>query len=190
MEGNFVKEVQVKNMVCPRCVLAVEQSLQQLDIPFEKVVLGKVFFSQPIDENQISQLEQAFGHLGFEILKNKEVQRIEEVKRLLLGLIQQADIPEGFNLIDFIKENIREDYSRISHLFSSTEDITIERYFIELKLEKVKEWLFYEEMQLSEMAWKLGYSSVQHLSSQFKKHIGMTPSAYKKIKKGSAEGWK
>lgn len=190
MEGNFVKEVQVKNMVCPRCVLAVEQSLQQLDIPFEKVVLGKVFFSQPIDENQLSQLEQAFGHLGFEILKSKEVQRIEGVKRLLLGLIQQADIPEGFNLTDFIKEHVPEDYSRISHLFSSTEGITIERYFIQLKLDKVKEWLFYEEMQLSEMAWKLGYSSVQHLSSQFKKHTGMTPSAYKKIKKGSAEGWK
>lgn len=190
MTDNFVEEVQVKNMVCPRCVLAVEQSLQQLNIPFKKVVLGKVFFFEPIDEYRLSQLEKAFGHLGFEILKSKEVQRIEEIKRLLNGLVQHADISEGFNLIDFIKENIREDYSRISHLFSSTEDITIERYFIELKLEKVKEWLFYEEMQLSEMAWKLGYSSVQHLSSQFKKNTGMTPSAYRKIKKGSGDGWK
>lgn len=190
MAEDFVKEIQIKNMVCPRCILAVEQSLQQLGIPFEKVVLGKVFLSETIEEVKLSQLEKAFHRLGFEILKSKEVQRIEEIKRLLHGLIQQADIPEGFNLTDFISEHFPEDYSRVSHLFSSTEGITIERFFIQMKLDKVKEWLFYEEMQLSEMAWKLGYSSVQHLSSQFKKHTGMTPSAYKKIKKGSAEGWK
>ncbi|MFC0264862.1 helix-turn-helix domain-containing protein [Fontibacter flavus] len=190
MEGSFVKEIQVKNMVCPRCILAVEQSLQQLGIPFEKVVLGKVFLSHMIEEGKILQLEQAFHQLGFEILKSKEVQKIEEIKRLLNGLVQQADIPEGFNLIDFIKEHILEDYSSVSYLFSSTEGITIERFFIQLKLDKVKEWLFYEEMQLSEMAWKLGYSSVQHLSSQFKKSTGMTPTAYKRIRKGSVEGWK
>ncbi|WP_291787141.1 AraC family transcriptional regulator [Cecembia sp.] len=190
MADNFVKEIQVKNMVCPRCVLAVEQSLQQLDIPFDKVVLGKVFLPQAIDKDKLSKLEQVFHQLGFEILKSKEVQRIEEVKNLLNEFIRKADIPEGFHLMDFIKQHIPEDYSRISHLFSSTEGITLEYFFIQLKLDKVKEWLFYEEMQLSEMAWKLGYSSVQHLSSQFKKHTGMTPSAYKKIKKGSAEGWK
>lgn len=177
-------------MVCPRCVLAVEQSLQQLDIPFDKVVLGKVFLAEPIDILKLAPLEQAFHQLGFEILKSKEVQRIEEVKRLLHDLVQKADIPEGFNLMDFIMQHLPEDYSRISHLFSSTEGITIERFFIQLKLDKVKEWLFYEEIQLSEMAWKLGYSSVQHLSSQFKKHTGMTPSAYKKLKKGSDDGWK
>lgn len=186
----MVKEIQLKNMVCPRCILAVEQSLQNLDIPYEKVVLGKVFLSDTIEEGRFIQLEQALHQLGFEILKSKEVQRIEEIKRLLNGLVQQEDIPEGFNLMDFIVRTIPEDYSRISHLFSSTEGITIERFFIQLKLDKVKEWLFYEEMQLSEMAWKLGYSSVQHLSSQFKKHIGMTPSVYKKIRKGSDDGWK
>ncbi|RZS98354.1 helix-turn-helix domain-containing protein [Cecembia calidifontis] len=190
MEEKVVKEIQVKNMVCPRCILAVEQALQQLSIPFEKVVLGKVLLSDPIEESKFIQLEQEFHQLGFEILKSREVQKIEEVKRLLQGLIQNADISEKFNLSDFIREHIPEDYSRISHLFSSTEGITIERFFIELKLDKVKEWLFYEEIQLSEMAWKLGYSSVQHLSSQFKKHTGMTPSAYKKIRKGSFEGWK
>lgn len=190
MEEKVVKEIQVKNMVCPRCILAVEQALKQLSIPFEKVVLGKVLLSDPIEESKFIQLEQEFLQLGFEILKTKEVQRIEEIKHLLHSLIRQADIPGGFNLTDFIREHIIEDYSRVSHLFSSTEGITIERFFIQLKLDKVKEWLFYEEMQLSEMAWKLGYSSVQHLSSQFKKYTGFTPSAYKRIRKGSDEGWK
>jgi AraC family transcriptional regulator len=184
------KEIQVKNMVCPRCVLAVEQSLRQLDIPFEKVVLGKVFLAEPINKDKLSELEQLFHQLGFKILRNKEVQRIEEVKNLLTEFIQKTDIPEGFNLMGFIKQHVPEDYSRVSHLFSSTEGMTLEHFFIQLKLDKVKEWLFYEEMQLSEMAWKLGYSSVQHLSSQFKKHTGMTPSAYKKLKKGGNDGWK
>jgi YesN/AraC family two-component response regulator len=184
------KEIQVKNMVCPRCVLAVEQALQQLEIPFEKVVLGKVFLPEPINKDKLSELEQLFHQLGFEILKNKEVQRIEEVKNLLTEFIQKTDIPEGFNLMGFIKQHVPEDYSRVSHLFSSTEGMTLEHFFIQLKLDKVKEWLFYEEMQLSEMAWKLGYSSVQHLSSQFKRHTGMTPSAYKKLKKGGNDGWK
>ncbi|MFD2202729.1 helix-turn-helix domain-containing protein [Shivajiella indica] len=190
MAENFVKEIQVKNMVCPRCILAVEQSLHQLGIPFDKVVLGKIFLAGAVDESKHSQLEQELYRLGFEILKSKEVQRIEEIKHLLNGLIQKEDIPEGLNLMDLIKQHIPEDYSQISHLFSSTEGITLERYFIQLKLDKVKEWLFYEEMQLSEMAWKLGYSSVQHLSAQFKKFTGMTPSEYRKMKKVSGEGWR
>jgi AraC family transcriptional regulator len=189
MSDHLGKEIQVKNMVCPRCIMAVEQTLQQLGISFDKVVLGKIFLTNPVYEHEMSLLETAFKKLGFEVLKSKEVQRIEEVKNLLTGILQQEEIPEGFNLGDFIKLNVPVDYSRISHLFSSTEGLTMEKYFIQLKLDKVKEWLFYEEMQLSEMAWKLGYSSVQHLSSQFKKHTGMTPSEYKKMKKVGLEGW-
>lgn len=180
----------VKNMVCPRCVLAVENLLKRMEIDFEKVVLGRVSLKNPLKAARLTQFENELNSLGFEILKNRDVKRVEEIKNLLYLVFQKEEIPTGFNLMDYISEAIPEDYSRLSHLFSSMEGITLERFFINLKIEKVKEWLFYEELQLSEMAWKLGYSSVQHLSSQFKKITGMTPSAFKKLKKSNSTGWK
>jgi AraC-like DNA-binding protein len=111
------------------------------------------------------------------------VQRIERIKNLFTLLFQGEEIPSGLNISTYIKSHISEDYSMLSHLFSSMEGITIEKYFISLKIGKVKEWLFYEELTLSEMAYKLDYSSVQHLSSQFKKITGMTPSEYRKLRK-------
>ncbi len=182
--------VVIKNMVCPRCVLAVENLLQRMDIPFESVVLGRASLKASIDGQPLIQLEKELKALGFEILKSREVKRIEEIKNLLHSVFLKEEIPSGFNLMNYISEAIPEDYSRLSHLFSSMEGITLERFFITLKIEKVKEWLFYEELQLSEMAWKLGYSSVQHLSSQFKKITGMTPSAYRKLKISTNTGWK
>lgn len=182
--------VVIKNMVCPRCVLAVKDLLDHMEIGYEKVVLGSVSLNSSLEAEKLNEFETELNHLGFEILKSRDVKRVEEIKNLLYLVFQKEEIPSGFNLMDYISDAIPEDYSRLSHLFSSLEGITIERFFINLKIEKVKEWLFYEELQLSEMAWKLGYSSVQHLSSQFKKITGMTPSAFKKLKKSNNAGWK
>lgn len=187
---NTEQVVVIKNMVCPRCVLAVEDLLNRMQIGYEKVVLGSVSLSNSLNDEKLTQFETELNLLGFNILKSRDVKRVEEIKNLLYLVFQKEEIPAGFNLMDYISDTIPEDYSRLSHLFSSMEGITLERFFINLKIEKVKEWLFYEELQLSEMAWKLGYSSVQHLSSQFKKITGMTPSAFKKLKKNNNIGWK
>lgn len=185
-----MKDLMIKNMVCPRCVLAVENSLKQLDIPFEFVALGKVRINSDLEEHKKTLLESDLSNLGFEVLKDKDIQRIEKIKNLFSKLMQQDEIPSGFNISTYIKDHIPEDYSGLSHLFSSIEGITMEKYFIQLKIEKVKEWLFYEELNLSEMSWKLDYSSVQHLSSQFKKVTGMTPTEYRKLVKKEGLGWK
>jgi AraC family transcriptional regulator len=186
--SSYMPDVIIKNMVCPRCILAVQQVLQQNHLEYDEILLGKVKLkSQP----SISQME-AFHHdlekLGFAILQDKDVQKIEQIKTLFLSLFQADEIPSGLNITEYIRKHMAEDYSSLSHLFSSLEGITMEKYFIQLKIEKVKEWLFYQEMQLSEMAYKLDYSSVQHLSSQFKKTTGMTPTAYKKLI--GDKGWK
>jgi YesN/AraC family two-component response regulator len=185
-----MKDLMIKNMVCPRCILAVENTLNDLYIPFEYVVLGRVRLKEEPGEYQKSLLEAGLGKLGFEVLEDKDIKRIEQIKNLFTELMQQEEIPSGFNISTYIREHIPEDYSRLSHLFSSIEGLTIEKYFIQLKIEKVKEWLFYEELNLSEMSWKLDYSSVQHLSSQFKKTTGMTPTEYRKIVKEGGMGWK
>ncbi len=185
-----MEELVIKNMVCPRCILAVEEILKKEKINFQKVLLGKIILNQRIDDRQQKNLESMLNSVGFSILKDKEVEKIERIKVLLREVVMQSEISDDFNLMLHIKNNISEDYSRLSNLFSSTEGETIERFYIDLKVDKIKELLFYEELSISEIAWKLGYSSVQHLSSQFKKQTGMTPSAYKKQRKTSQNGWK
>jgi len=184
-----MQEILIKNMVCPRCVMAVENVLKDQEILFSKVVLGKAVLIETLSKVKLEELEKNLHQLGFEILKGKDVQRIEKIKNLLTALFQKEEIPSGFTISSYLTESIPEDYSSLSHLFSSLEGVTIEKFFIQMKIDKVKEWLFYEELSLSEMAWKLNYSSVQHLSSQFKKLTGMTPSVYKKLKRKSGQGW-
>lgn len=181
-------DVIIKNMVCPRCILAVQQVLQQNQMEYDEVLLGKVKLKSLPVQHQMESFQLDLEKLGFAILQDKDVQKIEQIKTLFLSLFQAEEIPSGFNITEYIRKHMAEDYSSLSHLFSSLEGITMEKYFIQLKIEKVKEWLFYQEMQLSEMAYKLDYSSVQHLSSQFKKVTGMTPTAYKKMIKD--KGWK
>jgi AraC-like DNA-binding protein len=175
-----MEEIRIKHMVCPRCIMAVEATLSQLSIPFEKVELGSVVLGDVISTEKLREFESRLLTLGFEVLKDRDSQRIERIKNLLSALLGSEEIPSGFLLSEFIKTEMGEDYSALSQLFSSLEGITLERYFIEQKIIKVKEWLSYEELTLSEIAWKLDYSSVQHLSSQFKRMTGMTPSEYKK----------
>jgi AraC family transcriptional regulator len=183
-----MKEIFIKNMVCPRCIMAVEEVLKKKGLDFEKVELGKVTLKESVSREDMPSLEAELSTLGFEILKDRDVQRIEKIKNLLHEQLQQEKVDDDFNLSGLIKEHLAEDYSRLSNLFSSMQGMTIEKYFILLKIEKAKELLFYQELTLSEMAWKLGYSSVQHLSTQFKKVTGMTPSEYKKLQSKPRKG--
>jgi len=170
----------IKNMVCPRCVLAVEQELARVtDQPY-KVTLGEVSLENPLPEQQLQQFKNNLESLGFELLDDQRQKQIEKIKTVLVSLVQQGQLEEHFSLSAYLGKTLQKEYTGISRLFSEVEGMTIEQYFILLKMEKVKEWLAYDELTLSEIAWKLGYSSTAHLSAQFKKMTGLTPSHFKK----------
>ena len=143
--------------------------------------MGEVELKDPLTKKQENELQENLNSLGFELLDDQKQKQIEKIKTLLIQKVQTGDIQEHFSITDFLTQKIHKDYSQLSKLFSEVEGITIEQFFILQKIEKVKEWLIYNEINLSEIAWKLGYSSVAHLSAQFKKVTGLTPSAFKKI---------
>lgn len=174
-------EILIKNMVCPRCVTAVKEVLSKNNLGYESVELGHAILSESPSKTQLKDLSHSLNEIGFEVLHSKEEKIVEQIKTKLQVLVSQEEIPDAFSLSGFLQQELAEDYSNLSHVFSQTQALTIEKYFINLKLEKVKELLTYKELQLSEIAYRLGYASVQHLSAQFKKVIGMTPSAFKKL---------
>ncbi|MEQ9424305.1 MAG: helix-turn-helix domain-containing protein [Cyclobacteriaceae bacterium] len=173
------EKLHIKNMVCNRCIEAVEQELGKLEIPFINVSLGEVILTKPLDLDNNLKLGMVLKNRGFELLESKSSKLIEQIKNLVVSSIQNRKTVKT-NYSTYIAESIGRDYSYLSNLFSSVEGRTIERYIIELKLEKVKELLIYDELDLSQIAYQLGYSSVQHLSNQFKKNTGMTPSEFRK----------
>ncbi len=171
----------IKNMVCNRCIMVVKQELENMKLQPLHVAMGEVELKKPLTKKQELQLNTKLKSLGFELLDNQKQKQIEKIKSLLIQKVQSGELKEHFSITDFLTNSIHKDYSNISRLFSEVEGITIEQFFILQKIEKVKEWLIYAELNLSEIAWKLGYSSVSHLSAQFKKVTGLTPSAFKKI---------
>lgn len=170
-------------MVCNRCIKAVEHELEKLQIVPEKVTLGSVELKKGLDEQTIMLFRKALIETGFELIDDKKSLIIEKIKTLLIELIHyQKEKGRHINLADYIAGEIGFDYSYLSNLFSSVEGITIEKYAINQKIERVKELLVYDELSLNEIAFQMGYSSVQHLSTQFKKTTGLTPTHFKKIK--------
>jgi AraC-like DNA-binding protein len=168
-------------MVCNRCVLVVRQELEKLNLESLQIALGEVDFLESPGEKELGQLNQRLAAVGFELLDNEKQKQIEVIKNLLIQKVQQGKIEEHFSLSEFLSKSLNKDYTVITRLFSEVESITIEHFFILQKIEKVKEWLKYNEFTLSEIAWKLGYSSVAHLSSQFKKITGLTPTNFKNL---------
>ena len=172
----------IKNMVCPRCIKAVKEEFEKLNIPVSHIELGKVFTQAAPTEKQIPLLKKALEENGFELIDDKKSQLIAQIKALVIDKIHHStEGSEVVNSSDYIAGNIGYDYSYQSHLFSSVEGITIEKYIINQKIEKVKELLVYDELTLNEISYQLAYSSVQHLSNQFKKVTGLTPSQFKKL---------
>lgn len=167
-------------MVCNRCIAAVKQELEKLTSKPFSVSLGEVVLEVPLTEKQTSQFREGLDILGFELLDDQKQKQIEKIKTLLIAKVQNGELEEHFSISEYLGKSLRKDYSAISRLFSDVEGMTIEQYFMLLKIEKVKEWLTYDELTLSEIAWKLGYSSTAHLSAQFKKMTGLTPSHFKK----------
>jgi AraC family transcriptional regulator len=171
----------IKNMVCPRCITTVEALLRDHKLPAKSIRLGEVELEHTPSQEQLSQLDADLRAVGFEILDDYKKRLIEKVKTLLIQIVQSGNIEEHFSLGDTLSKSLHKEYTQISRLFSEVAGVTIEQFFILQKIEKVKEWLTYDELTLSEIAWKLGYSSVAHLSSQFKKITGLTPSQFKQM---------
>lgn len=169
-------------MVCRRCKMAVLSELEKLGIKPLLVELGEIELADQISDNEKSMLSTRLQLLGFELIDDKKSQIIERIKTLIIDLVHNRDNDLKTNLSVFIAADLGQDYSALSNLFSEVEGTTIEQYFISQKIERVKELLMYNELSLSEIAWQLNYSSVAHLSKQFKKITGLTPTFYKQLK--------
>lgn len=170
-------------MVCDRCKRVVAEELQNLGYDVLQVGLGEAEIATDSGEIDMERLREALEQNGFELLDDRKTQLIEKVKLTIIELVRQAEQQElTVNTSDYIADKLGLDYNYISSLFSSFEGITIEKYLILQRIERVKELLVYDELSLKEIAYKLGYSSVAHLSAQFKKVTGLTPSYFKQIK--------
>ena len=169
-------------MVCNRCKMVVKSELEKLGLQLLSVELGEVEILTTISEEQIMRISKKLETFGFEILNDSNSKIIEKIKTILIDLVQNQYNDINITLSDYLIQNLYQDYSKLSNLFSYVEGISIEKYFINLKIEKVKELIVYDELSLSEIADFLNYSSVSHLSNQFKKVTGFSPSYFKKIK--------
>jgi AraC family transcriptional regulator len=174
--------IHIKNMVCPRCIKAVEDILHNLHYPFEKIELGKAILKESLTKNQISLLKDTLLNQGFELLEDKKDKLVDRVKTIILQVIKDTDEihTEKFSL--YLSKEIGHDYSHISSIFTAHEGITIEKFVILEKIEFVKELLSYDELTLSEIADKMNYSSLAALSAQFKSITGITPTKFKELK--------
>ncbi|HRE38290.1 MAG TPA: helix-turn-helix domain-containing protein [Chitinophagaceae bacterium] len=173
----------VKNMVCQRCVMAVENMLTKLAIKFQKVIIGEVHLADTITAEQDTSLNSGLAQIGLELIDNKKGGIIEKIKQLVIekGRNEVNDVEKKMKLSVYLSGKLYHEYTYLSSLFSSIEGRTIENYFIEQRIEKVKELLVYNEMTLLDISVEMDYSSVAHLSSQFKQVTGLTPSHFKKV---------
>ncbi|MBT5461540.1 MAG: helix-turn-helix transcriptional regulator [Candidatus Marinimicrobia bacterium] len=170
----------IKNMVCSRCIRVVREELTGLGLDVVDVQLGKVVLAK--HPKNIEPVETILNQNGFELLEDKNAQIVESIKNQIIELIYSENLGEmKTNLSHYLSKQLGRDYSALSKLFSEVESITLEKYFILHKVERIKEFMVYDELTLSEIAYKLGYSSVQHLSNQFKKTTGLSPSYFKNV---------
>jgi len=172
----------IKNMVCNRCIMVVKQEFEKQGLHPETISLGEVNIKeQQLSAAQLETLDTALKTLGFERIDDRKARLIESIKNKIIQTIHHNDkVNLKVNWSSVLSDEMHYEYNYLSNLFSSVEGITLEQYIIRQKIEKVKELLFYDEYTLSEIADRLGYSSVAHLSGQFKKITGFTPSELKK----------
>ncbi|PZX54136.1 helix-turn-helix domain-containing protein [Algoriphagus chordae] len=173
-------ELYIKNMVCPRCIASVKEVMYQLNLPYSSIELGKIKVDFLPTNSQKSLLAEQLHSRGLKLLEEGKATLISQIKTILIEQIQHSDENLTENYSSYISEKLMHEYTYLSRLFSQVEGVTIEKYITKLKIERVKELIFYNEKSLSEIADLLGYSSVAYLSSQFKKETGMTPSFFKK----------
>ncbi len=174
--------VDVENMVCPRCVLAVENLCATLSIEFETVELGKIYLTEntEISAKKKEELNQELQKIGLQLIESDKKRLISELKTIIINQIHYSEKALKINFSEYLSEELHHEYSYLSRLFSASENTTIEKYIALQKIEKAKELLLLKKYRISEIANYLHYKSTSHFSTQFKKITGQTPSAYQK----------
>jgi len=173
----------IKYMVSLRCKMLVKAELENLGLHHTSVELGEVNITDDITNEQREQLNQSLKKAGLELMDDKKAMLVEKIKNVIIEMIHYADEPPVTKYSVYISEKLNYDYTYLANLFSEVRGTTIEQFIIIHKIERVKELLVYDDLNLTEIAFKLHYSSVSHLSNQFKKTTGLTPSHFKKLKK-------
>jgi AraC-like DNA-binding protein len=175
-------KIYIKYMVSLRCKMVVKEELKKLGINHLSINLGQVELPEQIKPAQLEQLGIALKNSGLELMDDKKSVLIEKIKDVIIEMVHYEDEMPKLNFSDYLTEKLDYNYTYLANLFSETEGITIEHFIIIHKIERVKELIIYDELNLTEIAWKLHYSSVAHLSNQFKKVTGLTPSFFKSLK--------
>lgn len=169
-------------MVCSRCKMVVKAELEKAGLQPLTIDLGEIELAAPPTKTQLENIGNSLGKLGFELIDDKKSRLIGQIKTLIIKWVHHSGKPIAENLSGYLSAHLHYGYTHLSNLFSEVEGTTIEKFFIAQKIERAKELLVYDELSLSEIADSLGYSSVAHLSAQFKKTTGLTPSYYKSLK--------
>ncbi|QHL87966.1 helix-turn-helix domain-containing protein [Nibribacter ruber] len=168
-------------MVCPRCIRIIKDQFALLHLPVNEVRLGQVDLDRPLNQEELERVKSVMAEYGFELLEDRKGKLVEQIKTLLIEAIHYQEEKISANYSTYLAQAIGKDYSTLSHVFSSMENVTIERYIILQKVEYIKAELDYEELSLGEIAARLHYSSLSHLSKQFKAVTGYSPSEYRKL---------
>jgi YesN/AraC family two-component response regulator len=172
----------IKNMVCKRCIMAVDNLLKAEGYHVNNIELGEVEIAEQPNAEQLASLDKHLHHLGFELIDDRKGRLVEKIKNLIVQLVHYSKEPTLVNLSDYLTRDLPYEYNYLSNLFSETVGSTIEKFYINQKIERIKELLIYDELSLNEIAYQMGYSSTAYLSSQFKKVTGLTPGYFKAIK--------
>ncbi|WP_081165288.1 helix-turn-helix domain-containing protein [Niastella populi] len=172
----------IKNMVCLRCVMVVKEELNKLGYHYISVVLGEAEVIEDISAGQHEQLRTALLKSGLELMDDKKSILIQKIKNVIIELVHHSEDPLTVNFSEYLSQQLHYDYTYLANLFSEVQGTTIEKFLIAHKIERVKELLVYNELNLTEIAYRMHYSSVAHLSAQFKKVTGLTPSHFKQLK--------
>lgn len=169
-------------MVCVRCKMVVKEELKKMGLHFVVVDLGEIDIMETISDDQRVELNSALMVSGLELMDDKKSMLIEKIKNIIVEVVYNSEEALKVNLSDHISTKLNHDYTYLANLFSEVQGSTIENFYISHKIERVKELLVYDELSLTEIAYKLNYSSVAHLSNQFKKNTGLSPSHFKLLK--------
>ncbi|MDP3557444.1 MAG: AraC family transcriptional regulator [Bacteroidota bacterium] len=169
-------------MVSTRCKMVVKEELKKLGLHFMMVDLGEVEVMETISIAQREQLKSALHSSGLELMDDKRAVLIERIKNVIIEMVHHSDEIIKINFSNYLSEKLNHDYTYLANLFSEVQGTTIEQFLISHKIERIKELIIYGELNITEIAWKMNYSSVAHLSNQFKKVTGLSPSHFKQLK--------
>lgn len=169
-------------MVCIRCKMVVKEELAKLGLQYTTVDLGEVEIPEPFSTEQLTELKAALLRAGLELMDDKKSVLIQKIKTVIIELVHYSEEPLAIKFSEFLSKKLSHDYTYLANLFSEVQGTTIEKFFIAHKIERVKELLVYDELTLTQIAHLMHYSSVAHLSTQFKKVTGLTPSHFKQLR--------